>query len=69
MDFDELRQILELVREHELTEFELERGEVKLRLKKSGPVMMAPMVPAMPAAPAMPAPALPGAPAAAPVAA
>ena len=33
MDVDEIRQILEMMREHELAEFELERGDVKLRLR------------------------------------
>jgi acetyl-CoA carboxylase biotin carboxyl carrier protein len=35
MDFDEIERILELVREHELTEFELEREGLKLRVRKS----------------------------------
>ncbi len=34
MDFDDIKQILEMMREHELAEFELERDNVKLRLKK-----------------------------------
>jgi acetyl-CoA carboxylase biotin carboxyl carrier protein len=34
MDLDELKQILEIVREHELTEFELEQEGLKLRVKK-----------------------------------
>jgi acetyl-CoA carboxylase biotin carboxyl carrier protein len=34
MKLDEIRQILDLVREHELTEFELEQGDVKIRVKK-----------------------------------
>jgi acetyl-CoA carboxylase biotin carboxyl carrier protein len=49
MDFDEIKQILDMMREHELAEFELERDNVKLRLKKhssghwvaSGPPQMA----------------------------
>ena len=36
MDLDDIRQILEMMREHELAEFELERDNVKLRLRKSG---------------------------------
>src|SRR5688572_7688544 len=61
MTVDEIRQILEMVREHDLAEFELEQGDVKLRLKKtsanSGPVAQA-LPPAGPyAAPvAVPAP-------------
>ena len=35
MDLDEIRQILDLMREHELAEFELERDNVKLRLRKN----------------------------------
>ena len=34
MNFDEIKQILDMMREHELAEFELERDNVKLRLKK-----------------------------------
>jgi acetyl-CoA carboxylase biotin carboxyl carrier protein len=34
MDLDEIRQILELMREHELSEFELERDQMRLRLSK-----------------------------------
>jgi acetyl-CoA carboxylase biotin carboxyl carrier protein len=38
MDLDEINKILELMREHELAEFELEREGVTLRLKKhTGP--------------------------------
>jgi len=35
MDLDEIRLILELMREHDVAEFELERDNVKLRLRKS----------------------------------
>ena len=34
MDFDEIARILELMREHELSEFELERDTFKLRIRK-----------------------------------
>jgi hypothetical protein len=37
MELDEIRQILELMREHELAEFELEREQTRLRLRKQGP--------------------------------
>jgi acetyl-CoA carboxylase biotin carboxyl carrier protein len=59
MDFDEIKQILDMMREHDVAEFELERDNVKLRLKKSSsghwvatvpPQAMA-QVPAMPVAP------------------
>jgi acetyl-CoA carboxylase biotin carboxyl carrier protein len=36
MDFDEITRILEMMREHELSEFELERDAFKLRIKKQG---------------------------------
>jgi acetyl-CoA carboxylase biotin carboxyl carrier protein len=35
MDFDEIKQILEMMREHELSEFELERDNFKLRVRKN----------------------------------
>ena len=52
MDFDEINKILEMVREHELSEFELEREGFKIRIRKgsvvhaSGPLV----IPALPAA-------------------
>ena len=45
MDFDEITRILEMMREHDLIEFELERDNVKLRLRKAA----APLAPAAPA--------------------
>jgi acetyl-CoA carboxylase biotin carboxyl carrier protein len=36
MNLDEIKQILEMMREHELGEFELERDDFKIRLRKSG---------------------------------
>jgi len=38
MEFDEINRVLELMREHELSEFELEREGFKIRLKKGAPV-------------------------------
>jgi len=35
MNFDEITQILEMMREHDIAEFELERDNVKLRLRKN----------------------------------
>jgi acetyl-CoA carboxylase biotin carboxyl carrier protein len=35
INFDEIKQILDMVREHELTEFELERDNFKLRIRKN----------------------------------
>jgi acetyl-CoA carboxylase biotin carboxyl carrier protein len=36
MDLDDIKQILELVREHDLAEFELERDGLKIRIAKAG---------------------------------
>jgi acetyl-CoA carboxylase biotin carboxyl carrier protein len=69
MNLDDIKQILALIREHELAEFELERDGLKLRVRKAGAdiQMTAPVAPiaAIPVAAAVPA----AAPAAAPVAA
>jgi len=57
MEFDEINRILEMVREHELSEFELEREGFKIKIKK-GAVVNASAPFAVPmaqqAAPAMP---------------
>jgi acetyl-CoA carboxylase biotin carboxyl carrier protein len=59
MNVDAIKQILDLVREHELTEFELEQAGVKLRVRKQGAVPAAaapaPQMAAI-AAPALPPP-------------
>jgi acetyl-CoA carboxylase biotin carboxyl carrier protein len=64
MDFEEINQILAMMREHELSEFELEHQGFKIRIKKeAGHLVVAPpqvvaAVPPLPAAsPAAPAPA------------
>ncbi len=57
MNVDAIKQILDLVREHELTEFELEQGGVKLRVKKQGAAPPA-AAPAAPQLAPIPAPAL-----------
>jgi acetyl-CoA carboxylase biotin carboxyl carrier protein len=67
MDFSDIERILELVRQHDLAEFELERDGLKLRVRKAGasPTFhAAPMQPihGLPAAPMAPAPALGSAP-------
>jgi acetyl-CoA carboxylase biotin carboxyl carrier protein len=36
MNFDEIHKILELMREHELSEFELEHDNFKIRIQKQG---------------------------------
>ncbi|MEQ1759153.1 MAG: acetyl-CoA carboxylase biotin carboxyl carrier protein [Vicinamibacterales bacterium] len=55
MEFDEIKQILDMMREHDLVEFELEREDFKVRLKKQGagqwavaPVAAPPVVMAAP---------------------
>jgi acetyl-CoA carboxylase biotin carboxyl carrier protein len=51
MDFDEINRLLDLVRTHELSEFELEREGFKIRIKKgtlapaAGPDMTPPAAP------------------------
>jgi acetyl-CoA carboxylase biotin carboxyl carrier protein len=47
MDFDEINHILDLVKQHELSEFELEREGFKIRIKKGG-VEHVSVVPAQP---------------------
>jgi acetyl-CoA carboxylase biotin carboxyl carrier protein len=57
MDFDEINRILEMVREHELSEFELEREGFKIKIKKGtlvntpGPYTVPMVQQAAPAAP------------------
>ena len=50
MEFDDIERILELVKQHELAEFELERDGLKLRIRKAGPAAFAP--PPLPPPPA-----------------
>ena len=70
MDLQHIKQILDLVREHELSEFEIEHDGLRLKVRKGsngahsvslpGPVSMAPLVAPAPGAvlaPAAPAPA------------
>jgi acetyl-CoA carboxylase biotin carboxyl carrier protein len=66
MDLDEIRRILDLMREHELSEFELEREGVTLRLRKHTSGQWGAHMPQMPpmpyaAPPHAAAPAAPGA--------
>jgi acetyl-CoA carboxylase biotin carboxyl carrier protein len=49
MEFDDIERILELMREHDLAEFELEHEGLKLRVRKGSSVF--PMPPSMPHAP------------------
>jgi acetyl-CoA carboxylase biotin carboxyl carrier protein len=71
MTFDEIKQLLEIVREHELSEFELERDGFKIRVVKHGAAAAVTMAgfaaPASaPVPPVQSSPALPAAGAAAP---
>jgi acetyl-CoA carboxylase biotin carboxyl carrier protein len=56
MEFDEINRILEMIREHELSEFELEREGFKIKIKKGTLMTAAPLAaPVMqPVAPAAP---------------
>jgi acetyl-CoA carboxylase biotin carboxyl carrier protein len=57
MNLDDIKQILNLVREHDLAELEIERDGLKVRVRKSGQqvALVPPTVP-LAAAPAAPAP-------------
>ena len=58
MNVDDIKQLLDLVREHDLAEFEYEHDGLKLRVKKASDVVMTHAAPApQPAAPALAAPA------------
>jgi acetyl-CoA carboxylase biotin carboxyl carrier protein len=60
LDFEDIERILELVKQHELAEFELEREGLKLRVRKATagfPPLAAPVQTIVPAAPPAPAPA------------
>jgi acetyl-CoA carboxylase biotin carboxyl carrier protein len=59
MNLDAIKDILELVRQHDLAEFEFEQDGLKLRIRKAGGqvAFVAPTAPvALPAAPAGPTP-------------
>jgi acetyl-CoA carboxylase biotin carboxyl carrier protein len=69
LEFDDIERILELVKRHELTEFELERDGLKLRIRKTAataPVSVPPLPPvatahhpALPPSPMLPVSTLP----------
>jgi len=70
MDLDQIRQILDLVREHELSEFEIEHDGLRLKIRKDAsgaPVVALPATSAVPlvlpgaVAAALPPPAVPAA--------
>ena len=64
MEFDEINRVLEMMREHELSEFELEREGFKIRIKKAAPLGAAVpfAVPTIPQAGSAPQQAPPGPP-------
>jgi acetyl-CoA carboxylase biotin carboxyl carrier protein len=65
MDLDQLKQILELVREHELAEFEVEQDGLRLKIRKNAAGALVGVPQALPALPPVAAntavPASPGA--------
>jgi acetyl-CoA carboxylase biotin carboxyl carrier protein len=71
MTFEEIKQLLEIVREHELSEFELEREDFKIRIRRqNGAPVVSVAAPALPvAAASSPVALASAAPAAAPPAA
>jgi len=70
LNFEDIKQILDLVREHELTEFELEQNGLKLRVRKDAreQILLQPGA-ALSASSVQPSPAPASAPAPAPVSA
>jgi len=66
MDLDHIRSILDLVKEHDLSEFELEVDSLKIKVRKSGGPH-AVHAPGLPVYAPLPAIAMPGAAAARPV--
>ena len=70
MNLDDIRQVLDLMREHDLAEFELERDGFKVRVRKTGAgvalvaptaVVPIPQAPIQAPAPAAPQPVVPAA--------
>jgi acetyl-CoA carboxylase biotin carboxyl carrier protein len=66
MNLDDIRQILDLVREHDLAELEIERDGLKVRVRKAGdrvdvlpPAAIAPVAAPINASPPAPAPTAP----------
>jgi acetyl-CoA carboxylase biotin carboxyl carrier protein len=59
MDLDEIKQILDMMRQHDLAEFELERDNVKIRLRKNSAGGWNGTLPQMPPMPYVVAPAAP----------
>jgi len=51
MDLNQLKELLELVRQHELSEFEIEHDGLRLRVRKDGSGAQIPQVHVVPTAP------------------
>jgi acetyl-CoA carboxylase biotin carboxyl carrier protein len=68
LDFDDIERILELMRRHDLSEFELERSGLKLRVRKTS-TGFSPVVSSVPLVPVTAPPAMPAVQAEAPAAA
>jgi acetyl-CoA carboxylase biotin carboxyl carrier protein len=66
MNQKEIRELIEFLVEKDIAEFQLERGDMKLHIKRGGAPPPAPVVHVAPAVAAMPAIPAPPAPAAAP---
>jgi acetyl-CoA carboxylase biotin carboxyl carrier protein len=56
VDLKELKQLLQVLEEKQITEFEIEEAGIKLRIKKSGPATAGAVASAGPLAPPTPAP-------------
>jgi acetyl-CoA carboxylase biotin carboxyl carrier protein len=56
MDFADIERILELVRQHDLAEFEMEKEGLKLRVRKAGAAAPVPVTPPAPPGPPQSAP-------------
>ena len=66
MNQKEIRELIEFLVEKDIAEFELERGDMKLHIKRGGAPQPAPVVHVAPAVASMPAIPVPAAPVAAP---
>lgn len=65
MTLDDIKNLIELIREHDLNEFELEQEGFRLRIRKGGDTVTVHAAPAVAAVPAAQAPAAPPGPPAA----
>jgi acetyl-CoA carboxylase biotin carboxyl carrier protein len=57
LDFDAIRQVLDLVREHDLAEFEIEQEGLRLRVRRDGALAHVAAAPAAPPVPVLAVPA------------